>query len=297
MRLSSALERDSLDLLGLWRSLPDAITSIDVLAEAAADGWFWWLTPATEVRFVHAVPRPVEAPRPTVLIPFRTLNSTEVALIGGVDLHGPSTERLDVEAAWSEWVDDLAKPAPTRIDVVAAAADTRVNYDEDLVILSGQDQELSFPDGTLLRLHKAVHQLGDTKHRNIDYRMRATTRYREYFDPRVVPTRDDDSVLVLSSSSMFRALRGRRSRSFETCCRCSDGSRRPSPSSPSVCVAAGGWDCASISIGRGIRRATVSFSAWCWRSAAMQRPRTMSASGVPTRCCCNRARRTERCCR
>jgi hypothetical protein len=195
MRLSSALERDSLDLLGLWRSLPDAITSIDVLAEAAADGWFWWLTPATEVRFVHAVPRPVEAPRPTVLIPFRTLNSTEVALIGGVDLHGPSTERLDVEAAWSEWVDDLAKPAPTRIDVVAAAADTRVNYDEDLVILSGQDQELSFPDGTLLRLHKAVHQLGDTKHRNIDYRMRATTRYREYFDPRVVPTRDDDSVL------------------------------------------------------------------------------------------------------
>jgi hypothetical protein len=40
-----------------------------------------------------------------------------------------------------------------------------------------------------------VHQLGDTRHRDIDYRVRATTRYREYFDPRVLPTTDDVSVL------------------------------------------------------------------------------------------------------
>jgi hypothetical protein len=39
-----------------------------------------------------------------------------------------------------------------------------------------------------------VHHLGDTKHRMIDYRMRATTRYREYFDPHLLPTLDDASV-------------------------------------------------------------------------------------------------------
>jgi len=195
MRLSSSLDRSQLDLLGLWHSLPEVLRNLDVLAEAAADGWLWWLTPATEMRLVHAVPRPVEAPRPTILLPFRLPGDTAVALFGGVDLHGPSTERLDVDAAWSEWVDDITKPGPTRIDVVAAAANTTVGYDEDLIVLANQDAELPLPDGTVLRLHKAIHQLGDTRHRDIDYRMRATTRYREYFDPRVVPTPDDLSVV------------------------------------------------------------------------------------------------------
>ncbi len=195
MRLSSALDRASLDLIGLWRSLPAALRTNDLLAEAAADGWLWWLTPATEVRLVHAVPRPVEVPRPTVLVPIRTAGDTAVTLFGGVDLHGPSTERLDVEAAWSEWVDDPTKPAPTRRDVVAAAADTIVRYEEDLVVLGGVDNDLPLPDGSVMHLHKCVHQLGDTRHRSIDYRMRATTRYREYFDPRVLPSVDDVSML------------------------------------------------------------------------------------------------------
>ena len=45
------------------------------------------------------------------------------------------------------------------------------------------------PDGSTLHTHAAVHKLGDTRHRRITYSMRATTRYREYFDPRVLPTR------------------------------------------------------------------------------------------------------------
>ncbi len=195
MRLSSAIDRSSLDLLGLWRSLPAGLRAIDLLAEGAADGWFWWLTPATEVRLVHAVPRPVEAPRPTVLVPVRQPGDTDVTLVGGVDLHGPSTERLDVEAAWSEWVDDPTKPEPTLVDAIAAAANTTVGYEEDLVILGGADQEVPLPDGNSLHVHRAIHQLGDTRHRTIDYRMRATTRYREYFDPRTVPTPDDLSVV------------------------------------------------------------------------------------------------------
>lgn len=195
MNLSSALDRDDLDLLGLWRLLPDLLRDIDVIADAAADGWFWWLTPATHVRLVHAVPRPIEVPRTTVLIPVRAAGGTEVQLFGGVDVHGPSTERLDVEADWSEWVDDIVKPAPERVTVKAAAASTTVRYHEDLAVLAGgEDVSVPMPDGSTLDVHAAVHQLGDTKHRDIDYRMRATTRYREYFDPRLVPTIDDVSL-------------------------------------------------------------------------------------------------------
>ncbi len=98
LRLSSTIDRARLDDLGIWRSLPDALRDNPLVREAAVDGWFWWLTPAATVRLVHAVPRPVEAPRPTLLIPVRQPGDTAVALAGGVDLHGPSTERLDVEA-------------------------------------------------------------------------------------------------------------------------------------------------------------------------------------------------------
>jgi hypothetical protein len=194
-RLSTALDRQQLAWLGLWRSLPSALQSLDLLAEAAADGWFWWLTPATEVRLVHAVPKPVEVPRPTIMFPFRTAGDTAVAVVGAVDVHAPSTERLDLEASWSEWIDDIAKPAPAEVDVVAAAAQLSVGADDDLVVTGADDLTVPLPDGTSLRVRKMVHQLGDTRHRMIDYRDRATTRYREYFDPRVLPTADDVSVI------------------------------------------------------------------------------------------------------
>ncbi|MCB0909784.1 MAG: hypothetical protein KDB63_22015, partial [Nocardioidaceae bacterium] len=196
VNLSSALDRADLDLLGLWRSLPQAIRDLDVVAEAAADGWLWWLTPPTQLRLVHAVPKPVEVPRTTILVPVRVADGTDVRLFGGVDVHGPSTERLDVEAAWTEWVDDPTKPGPEQVDVTAAAAHTAVSYDEDLVVLGGEkDSTFPLPDGSALQVHAAVHQLGDTRHRLVEYRMRATTRYREYFDPRVLPTVDDVSVV------------------------------------------------------------------------------------------------------
>ena len=52
------------------------------VAEAAADGWLWGLTPFDDVVLVHAVPRPLEAPRPTILVPLRGRGDTE-AVAGG----------------------------------------------------------------------------------------------------------------------------------------------------------------------------------------------------------------------
>jgi hypothetical protein len=195
MRMSSSLDRSSLDLLGLWRSLPQAIRDHPLLAEAASDGWYWWLTPSVEIRLVHAVPRPVEVPRPTILVPVRTANDTAVTLVGAVDLHGPSTDRFDLEASWSEWLDDIAKPAPERVNSIAAVGGSSIDPDEDLVVLAGADTTVPLPDGSTLRIHAAVHQAGDTKHRMVDYSVRATTRYKEYFSPQVVPEVDDLSVV------------------------------------------------------------------------------------------------------
>jgi len=166
-----------------------------LVREAAADGWLWWLTPATELRLVHAVPRPVEVPRVTVLVPVRAAADTAVALVGAVDVHGPSTDRIDVEATWTQWVDDVTKPAPEQVTTVAVACGTPVGATEDLVVLGAADSDVPLPDGSTLRVHAAVHQTGDTLHRDVDYRVRATTRYREYFPPQVTPSVDDLSVV------------------------------------------------------------------------------------------------------
>lgn len=78
--------------------------------------------------------------------------------------------------------------------VQAAVSHTTIGADESIVLLAPQDLDVPLPDGTSVHLHAAVHQLGDTKHRTIDYRLRATTRFREYFDPAVLPGLDDYSV-------------------------------------------------------------------------------------------------------
>lgn len=195
MKLSSSLRPESLDLLGLWRTIGQLFAGEPLVREAAADGWLWWLTPATELRIVHAVPRPLEAPRITLLKPLRSVGSTTVQFLGGVDLHGPSTDRLDVEATWSEWVDDLTQPAPQRVSANAAVGHVQIEVDEDLAVLFPADTAITLPDGSVVRLHKLEHQTGDTKHRMIDYRMRAATRFREYFDPHLFTTIDDSTVV------------------------------------------------------------------------------------------------------
>jgi hypothetical protein len=128
-------------------------------------------------------------------VPVRAPGDTAVVLVGAVDRTRPSTDRIDIEASWSQWVDDVAKPGPERVDGIAAACGTSIAADEDLVVLSGADASVPLPDGSTLRLHAAVHQTGDTLHRTIDYRVRATTRYREYFHPQLTPSPDDLSVV------------------------------------------------------------------------------------------------------
>ncbi len=184
-RLSSSLDRVDLDLLGVWRMLPELIRQDETVAEAAADGWMWWLTPFEDVSLVHAVPRPLEAPRPTSMIAVRLAKgTTEVVLVGGVDVHGPSTEQLTAEAAWVDPVDDLSLPAPENRRSSGIAFTTPIRPEEDLAVVTGvaQDVSVNVPGAGPVWFHRAFHQLGDTRHHTIRYRFRASTRFREYFD-------------------------------------------------------------------------------------------------------------------
>jgi hypothetical protein len=198
LRTSSALDRSQLELLGLWRTRPEEYRTHDEIAEAAADGWLWWLTPFDEVRLVHAVPRPIEAPRAIGLEPSRHPDDTGNGLQGVVDLHGPSTGRVDLEASWNEPLDDLTADGPAEVAGAATPWGTEVAPEEDFLALLPMKflpATRIMPDGDVVHLHEVRHEFGDTKHRVVDYRVRATTRFREHFQQTPALTTDDLSVV------------------------------------------------------------------------------------------------------
>ncbi|HEX9645491.1 MAG TPA: hypothetical protein VGC11_15975, partial [Acidimicrobiia bacterium] len=136
-RLASSLDPADLDRFGLWRILPEVLRTNPDIVEAAADGWIWAFTPFDEVTLVHAVPRPLEAPRPTTIVPARAgEGATDVFMFGAVDIHGPSTEQLTAEARWVDPVDDLSLPGPEDQERKAVAFTTVIREEEDLSVLA-----------------------------------------------------------------------------------------------------------------------------------------------------------------
>lgn len=206
-RLSSCLQPPALQTLGMWRSLPSAIQVMESVREAARDGYLWSLTPKEDVLLVHAVPRPISIPRPVLLRSVRTPSSTFASFFGGVHLHGPSTEQLTMEASWTEPVDDLGLPKWEERACRGIAFVTRTTEHERLGILFAQDSlpagDLDWPADPAIRIHGTRHEFGDTKHRMVEYLLRASTRYREYFPPELLrpavgAAASDDGSSVIS---------------------------------------------------------------------------------------------------
>ena len=167
--------------------------------------------------------------------------------VGAVDVHGPSTEPLTAEASWT---DPDRRPQPRRLPderaTQAMAFTTPIRASEDLAVLSAAhgSSRSRCPASGPVWLHSRDPRLGDTRHHTIDYRFRASTRFREYFDPETLRpppaarSRRRRSTTARASSgprsrSPCRARRGRPRRSCTRCCRCSAGRRAPSPSSRS----------------------------------------------------------------
>lgn len=198
LNLSSLLERDDLPLFALWNLLPAELRAIDPIERPAADGQFWALTPPERISLVHAVPRPVLAPLVNWLLPSRSAGATHADLLGAADIHAASTDRIDLEASWWEWRDDPTMPEPLRERHFGPAMHATVRADEDLVLLGGDvpdDYTAEVSQVGRVPVHRARHEFGDTRHRLVEYRMRATTRFREYFPLSLMRDAEDRSQL------------------------------------------------------------------------------------------------------
>ena len=187
-------------MLGVWNLEPAAIQAAQA-ADAKA-GRHWMLTPYQDLTIVHAVEKPLTSPVVSVddVGVQRNLGETFAVLQGRIDNHARSTGRLDLDAVWTQPVDDLAKDAPNdadnlgEIEGAAHVVDFLLEASED-GCRTGRDEVAAA--GATPAVHRVRHEFRDTLHRNVTYHATATTRFREYF-PRAIT---DDASLITNVGS------------------------------------------------------------------------------------------------
>jgi hypothetical protein len=190
----------TLDMMGM-NNLNDAV------GKRIARGQHWMFSPFREISFVHAVQQPIskvgaqnypEIPKIMIDRDFgETFSQLHIKLMA----HGPSTGKLDIEAEWTEWIDDVthteAAPNPLNDDVKRIPTKSTVYHFTTAYLI----YEYAFgevvkgnPFGPL------QHKFNDTKHRRITYKTIATTRYREYFFQLVA---DKGAAFALTRQHVF----------------------------------------------------------------------------------------------
>jgi hypothetical protein len=185
VHVSSVIPREDLPLMGVWMLEREPFRAAQ--EEDASLGRHWMLTPWTTIDLVHAVEKPLEAPVVQVAEPpvhnsavHRFRGETFASLTGTIACHAASTGRLDVDATWTEWHDDLTEAEPHQVDGQAHVGDFLIDADEDQARIARTEHA---PRPGVPATHLLRHELGDTKHRHVAYRAKASTRFREYFPP------------------------------------------------------------------------------------------------------------------
>ncbi len=178
---SSYINKDFIDDFGIprWAASEQEASFV---GHSAVVGSNWLMTPYRNLTLVHAVQQPVCLPELIKLTPRRAPGEMNATLICGlVRLHGPSTGKFEIEASWHEWVDDITKPGPERIAFKGQLGEIKLdeNHANEFQLQQAVNAQLVDPKAA----RGDRHELGDTRFRLVEYRARATTRFREYLPP------------------------------------------------------------------------------------------------------------------
>ncbi|MDZ4169489.1 MAG: hypothetical protein U1E26_07525 [Coriobacteriia bacterium] len=163
-------------------------------------GQNWLLSPKQELTLIHAVDQPMISPLFTNRAHMeRKAGETHATLIDWMQVHGKSTVKVDVDAEWTENVDDTAKPAPlwgpTAVKKKAPAFNLTCEKNQTRVLNCGQSLPGAWrgvawgvvPTAGMLVHDRRVdtkpqrQHFGDTKHRKVTYRATYATRFEKFF--------------------------------------------------------------------------------------------------------------------
>jgi hypothetical protein len=170
---STYLNANDLPKMGVWRWLEEANpVNLDELSHYALAGSHWMISPFRELVLVHAVQQPLCEPRIYKLSAQRQIGDTFTRLSGIFHLSAASSDKLDLQAEWEEWVDNLSDDAPRRVKGSGRAFETKVH-------------DPSLDDLPYSKWDQREHEFADTRYRSVDYHLTATSRFREYFPPEI----------------------------------------------------------------------------------------------------------------
>jgi hypothetical protein len=197
---STTLDAEHLERMALWRFHPVHDPNVPeadrrTLERAARDGWLWWLTPDEDLRLVHATARPAKPPMFSRLTAKpRKPNIATADLDGVIDVHGASTEKIELRARWDDKVDDPANDEPSVQSTKEIVVEHRIQGHETISLLTLQDKAQFVGERTSeVDIRTAIHNLPDTKARAVHYRLHGTSRFREFFLPDELPKPDDEA--------------------------------------------------------------------------------------------------------
>ena len=156
-------------------------TLTDAIKQRIAKGQHWMFSPWREITFVHAVQQPLSTvagkqyPAIEKIEPDRNYGDNFALLNSQFSVHGPSTGQLDIEASWKEPDDDITKDAMVMIDNRSKVFHYTTLYPVFDYVFGNPAPVKNNPFPALR------HSFNDTKHRIVNYKTIATTRYKENF--------------------------------------------------------------------------------------------------------------------
>jgi hypothetical protein len=129
IRLSSLLDDDGRDVMGL-----DELAAERTNDKTAAE---WMITPAREMRLVHAVQRPLAPPRLSNLVTQRGVGDTDIDLRAAIHSHAKSTGRVELIANWTDPVDIPGSERVEEVTTSAIPAAFDLQRDDDTITVGG----------------------------------------------------------------------------------------------------------------------------------------------------------------
>lgn len=212
LRLSSQLETPALNFMGVWNWIPTV--SRPALLKNATQGQHWMLTPWRNVELVHAVQKPLISPELKLTVT-RSFSDTRAVPRFTATCSINSTARVDLQASWHEPdadADSIIGADRARDDHAFSVkiTDSRTYATQAVNPTGGAvpEHDILGPDligvgqnprGTI----RKFHELNDTRYRRIEYRLEATTRFREYMPTDLLtkvvagaPVETDDNIKV-----------------------------------------------------------------------------------------------------
>lgn len=182
VRFACYLHKEDWAQMGVQKWFQGAPAQRAALTKLVTTGGHWMVTPWRTLTLVHAVQRPLCPPRWGALLAGRaTLGATDADLSGRAHLNAPSTGQLDLYARWAEPQDRVTDAGtwPSSTAHEGHVLQRRVDpLWPALVSLPAVGTAAPGDDGSPLK-----HEFGDTKHRRVRYRLKGTTRFREYLPP------------------------------------------------------------------------------------------------------------------